>query len=1010
MDDVSLPAGSTWKDSVAPPAPTISPLADFYFSKGALVGRFREGAEPVDQVAITIDRQDCGSAQVSEIEGGARQFLWLLPTRFYDEQEHTASVRTGRDVEIGKLQAVFSNKYRPIIEAGVRLSHDGKLIGYAHNANWARKRVDLELWIGPQAIAAVRCDQPNPSFAPADIPEQRGFVVDLPAIDSSLFDQPMRVVVADFGDVINEDPYLLSKSFRLESASSGESIAAIVSCPDCFQDLAFDVFVDGEPVGYSHRRISGARVLSIAHDDGRTEAVTVSVRLPSGADVAGSPVVASRSAFCGLRNPRFDRWTGGAPAHWSVAEGVIVRPISSGADAAIAVEVPVERTPASPIMRQPFDLAGAGTHLRLAVRARSPGGAVIRAGVRGTDGSCVESAVHVGAAWADHTLRLSLPPPGARADAVLEIALPECPFRRIDFAQIDVVRGDSLGASLPTDALPEAAGPDLGPWNAVANGAFERWSKGFEFPVTAGRRELADGWFSLAKKDAPAARVRLAPIPEPKTGSDPPKTLYGLEISGVIGGSSFAVETDLDRNLLARSPAGDLVFVSALPSSGPGQGINHPSSIRRVSVVGRNPAGEAEVLATIASNIGVGRAPRRHRLNISKAVGDLILAAARAPSRDELRLRFEFDPGPSDVIIAAVTFGRVAEGTDVAAAAQRSPSSDYLAFEDPTIVGQLGRLKGLESWSSPLAVSSSKAAAALPSRPWAWGHSHATVDIVVPVYNALEEVESCLDSLERRTGRPHRLIIVNDKSNLATSEFLRGHAAARPWVTLIENPKNLGYTRSSNIGLRASDAEWVVLLNSDTVVSDNWLEAMLECASADHQTAMVGPVSNAATWQSVPELRDARGGWMVNSLPAEMSVDEIAAIVRESSSRDFPDVPLLNGFCTLMRRDVIAAVGFLDEQAFPVGYGEENDLCIRVKKAGYGIRVADHVYVYHKKSASFGSVRRMTLAKQGLKACVAKHPDVSLESLTQLMADCGPLIELRASLKRALRLRPTQNR
>lgn len=258
-------------------------------------------------------------------------------------------------------------------------------------------------------------------------------------------------------------------------------------------------------------------------------------------------------------------------------------------------------------------------------------------------------------------------------------------------------------------------------------------------------------------------------------------------------------------------------------------------------------------------------------------------------------------------------------------------------------------------------LSTGRAAPGPSSDPANGDPNRAAIDILIPVHNALEDVKLCLGALERETERPHRLILVDDGSDLPTSEFLRGYAAGRQQVVLIENPGNLGYTRSANNGLRASDAEWVVLLNSDTVVSKGWLEGLLECAASDPQTALVGPVSNAATWQTVPELRDEQGGWLVNQLPPGMSVDDFASLVREASSRRFPEVPLLNGFCTLMRRDVVAAIGFLDEKTFPIGYGEENDLCIRVKKAGYRMRIADHVYVHHKKSASFGEARRMTL-------------------------------------------------
>ena len=1003
MDDVFPSVGDLPNVPIDAPAFTSASLADFTFENGSLVGRFSEGVAPADRVDMHIDQEFCGSASVVETDGGRREFKWYVPTRFYDRREHFASARLPNGVDLGRLSLIFRDKYRPDVRSEIRLTPEGKLVGYAHNSRWTHKRIDLEIWLGARVIAKLRCDRPNPSFTPDDIPEERGFVFELPENCASWLGQPLRILAQVVQEVLNTDSNLLAAALRLDAVSCAEDITAVVACPDNMQGAAVDVFVGDEPVSFSQRRISGARVLTIACDPaGLPDGATVSVRTPAGADISGSPAVVSRLAFRGLHNSRFERWSGQAPRDWILGEGVKVRPTASGSEPAIALELASERDAASPILRQALDVGGMGSHIQLVVRAQAPGSAVIRARIRGADGSFVDVGAPVSGAWSDCTLRLPLPPPKARTGAMLEITVPECSFHRIDFARVEIVGPDAGDPMQSAAAASEPAATDPGPWNAVANGAFAHWSKGFEFPVAAGSRPLADGWFSVAPKASPAARVRLASMSEPTAGSGSPRSFYGLEISGVLEPSGVALEVVLDKSLLARSPASDLVLVSARAVGAPGQEGEGLSSIKRVSVVRRTSDGDSEPVATIAHSIGVGRAPQRHHLTIGKAIGNLIRTTAAAEANDDLLLRFELDPGPSDIVLADVSFGRAPESPVTAAAAPASPSCDYLAMEDPTIVGQLSRLKGLDSWSSPVPLSPSKAAAVAPARIWAWGRAVTAVDIVIPVHNALQDVEVCLDTLERRTGRPHRVILVNDRSNLATSEFLRGYAAGRPQVVLIENPKNLGYTRSANIGLRASDAEWIVLLNSDTVVSDNWLEGMLECATADPQTALVGPLSNAATWQSVPETKDARGGWMVNRLPPGMSVDELAALVRDSSLCRFPEVPLVNGFCTLMRRDVIAALGLLDEEAFPVGYGEENDLCIRVKKAGYGIRIADHVYVHHKKSASFGASRRLSLAASGRIACDAKHPDVPLQTLHELMADCAPLIELRENVKRAL--------
>jgi GT2 family glycosyltransferase len=218
-------------------------------------------------------------------------------------------------------------------------------------------------------------------------------------------------------------------------------------------------------------------------------------------------------------------------------------------------------------------------------------------------------------------------------------------------------------------------------------------------------------------------------------------------------------------------------------------------------------------------------------------------------------------------------------------------------------------------------------------------------------------------------------------------------------MRLIELERNLGYTISANIGMSRSKADWVVLLNSDTIVTPGWLSGLFDVVDSKPNIAMVGPLSNAASWQSVPDLYDARGKWNVNKIPDGWTVDDVAAKVRSLAKRQFPRVTLLNGFCTLIRRSVLEEVGYLDEASFPAGYGEENDLCVRVRKAGYELAIAEHVYVYHAKSASFGSKKRDELSKRGTQTLSAKHPEVDWRETQQVMAELTPLAEIRRALR-----------
>lgn len=277
-----------------------------------------------------------------------------------------------------------------------------------------------------------------------------------------------------------------------------------------------------------------------------------------------------------------------------------------------------------------------------------------------------------------------------------------------------------------------------------------------------------------------------------------------------------------------------------------------------------------------------------------------------------------------------------------------------------------------------------------------------SVDIIVCVHNALEDVKNCLTSIINHTHVEYHVIVVDDGSETETEEFLKAWVAQTPRTTLLRNSTARGYTKAANQGLRASGGDYAILLNSDTIATPHWIEKMVECAKSDDKIGVVGPLSNCASWQSVPELFDLKGDWMINQIPEGYSVDKFSQLVEKLSIRGFPQVNFVNGFCYMMTRAVIDAVGFLDEASFPYGYGEENDFSLRVSQAGFKLAIADHAYVYHAKSKSFGHQRRKELAKQGSKALKEKHPQADLKALTEKIKNSQPLQQLRSRLQEKL--------
>ena len=271
------------------------------------------------------------------------------------------------------------------------------------------------------------------------------------------------------------------------------------------------------------------------------------------------------------------------------------------------------------------------------------------------------------------------------------------------------------------------------------------------------------------------------------------------------------------------------------------------------------------------------------------------------------------------------------------------------------------------------------------------------MDIIICVHNALECVQRCLTSVAAyRDATVHRLIIVNDGSQPATTEWLRAFAKQHQNTQLIEHETAQGYTRSANAGMAASDAEALVLLNSDTEVAPNWIEKLFDTFDAVPGIGIVGPISNAASQQSVPDNRSSTTNTAINPLPDGYDVMRMDRWCEEQATENsFVLVPLVHGFCFAVRKEVRERIGMFDEQAFPYGYGEENDFCLRASNAGFLLAVALHTFVFHEKSQSFDSEKRIALMKNSADKIGEVHGRERIVNAMRSMKENPAFVRLR---------------
>lgn len=252
------------------------------------------------------------------------------------------------------------------------------------------------------------------------------------------------------------------------------------------------------------------------------------------------------------------------------------------------------------------------------------------------------------------------------------------------------------------------------------------------------------------------------------------------------------------------------------------------------------------------------------------------------------------------------------------------------------------------------------------------GHTTvASVDVVICIHNALEDVKNCLNALQQCNDPHTRLLLVDDGSAEETASFVRTYASEH-CLRLIRNDAARGYTFAANQGLRASSADCVVLLNSDTIVTPGWLNQMLSVLASDKQIGVVGPLSNTASWQSIPYIEED-GDWKSNAIPEGMSLNAFADTLHYLMPKRHAEVGFINGFCMLLRRDAINNVGLFDEETFGRGYGEENDFCLRAHKNNWKLCICMQAYVFHAQSKSYSNERRMKLSQDADRLLDAKH-------------------------------------
>ncbi len=215
------------------------------------------------------------------------------------------------------------------------------------------------------------------------------------------------------------------------------------------------------------------------------------------------------------------------------------------------------------------------------------------------------------------------------------------------------------------------------------------------------------------------------------------------------------------------------------------------------------------------------------------------------------------------------------------------------------------------------------------------------VTIVIPNYNGLAFMEDCMAALEAQTCKEFEVLVVDNGSTDGSAQWLKEREI--PTIFLGENT---GFSGAVNVGIRAAKTPYVILLNNDTKVHGDYVEAMVR---AIERSPRIFSVSSKMIQMYHPELMDDAGDmYTVLGWAYQRGVGQPSGGYR----RPVKVFSACAG-AAIYRREVFEEIGYFDENHF--AYLEDLDVGYRAKIFGYDNVYCPEAVVYHVGSGTSGS-------------------------------------------------------
>ena len=227
-----------------------------------------------------------------------------------------------------------------------------------------------------------------------------------------------------------------------------------------------------------------------------------------------------------------------------------------------------------------------------------------------------------------------------------------------------------------------------------------------------------------------------------------------------------------------------------------------------------------------------------------------------------------------------------------------------------------------------------------------------TVDAIVVNFNTRELLRKSLASLHASRHPVRRIFVVDNASADGSAQMV---TAEFPDAVLLYMPKNLGFARANNAAFALSDADAVLLLNSDAELSADALGALVAALAADRRLGIAGPVLVGGDGRVQyeggrrdPSILGEFGN--ITHLNTRLPRSVLGRyLMNDWDHRSTRDVPVLSGACMLIRRSALGGRLFCEDFFM---YGEDIELCQRLRATGWRMRYVSAAEVAHRGGAT----------------------------------------------------------